>query len=1162
MGRGRRFVAHFLHVDKSPPPSAIAGLIGATQSLTQPVLHQTSPDHQEPRIDHIRHETPVSSRPVSVLGSPTATCGIAADNTPLQAPTQQQHQPSRDRQHHDDSTNRDPSIWARAFRHFMESRPELAAYYARHLESLGEDKSATTRSAEGTHAEAVAPAPTTTLQKIDLIVKKLHDHREQRQWKVPLAGKDIKIREQAEKLAKFLLWSDPIVKDALSAQPYAALAWSGVSFLLSLLTTGTSQHASMLHGFEIVNDTLVYWHICEDTYLSPAAADSKSPSPAPLPEHASLSTSLTRLYSLLIEYQALAIAHLSRSQVTRALEKVMAGNEWVDRITQIEAENERCRKMIDPIKERQIQDRAEDAFKAMLESKEILNGIKEALEESKSMVQRNYEDQLERNLLHDLAGDYEGFKNLGNPRRVEGTCEWFFRDKDFRQWRDGEQGVLWVTAGPGCGKSVLARALVDEGRLATRVTTTAVAHFFFKKGDGRRMKASSALAALVHQLLTQNAGTRGSMDDALRRHRSHGVALATNFSELWGALVHYVGSSDAPEAVCVLDALDECDEEDREMLMEQIRGFYRNKTANAQAGKLKFLITSRPHDGIQVALRKLSSVGALFHVDGDGLSREIGDEINLVIDDKLSSIMAGFTERDRSRISDKLKSMKQRTYLWLHLTLDIIRKTPSRFCRPRDLETFLAKLPSAVSDAYEQILGSSTDRHQTQTLLEIVVAARQPLTLDEANIALTLALADNMPASIDDLDPWPRDAFKGVVQNLCGTFVTVSDGHLSLIHQTARDFLLDPSRNRKDEGWKGCLSLAQAHSTMSRSCMHYLGLLAEHTSANSHVYLDPEKYRCLQSEQPFLAYAAAYWPTHYLVSDPTTRSKNSPELSLSNNALTLCRPVAAHVWAPQHFSRGTFLCWWTWTDVALASYVGLARVVEQILSCENINVNSRCSDFGTPLQTAVAGGHESVVHVLLEGGAVVDLDGNSDKKGSKGHGTALRIAAARGYKQIVKLLLGRGADPQLGVRGSGRGTAVEAAEAGGHGDVVEILRQAAATEPHTVERQLENPDDVDEAGSPLFPRWFDHDDLDDEPPRAGVQHRESAYEPWGDGDSVYHLNGSPAARGSPSGVSLLVPKRATAFQYMLDANDSCGVLNTMDEKQLEGGIMSDPWLRL
>ena len=92
------------------------------------------------------------------------------------------------------------------------------------------------------------------------------------------------------------------------------------------------------------------------------------------------------------------------------------------------------------------------------------------------------------------------------------------------------------------------------------------------------------------------------MDDALRRHPSRGAALATNFSELWGTLANYVGSLDVVEVTCVLDALDECDEEHREMRLEQIRGFYQNKRVSIQAGKLKFLITSRPHDGIEVAL--------------------------------------------------------------------------------------------------------------------------------------------------------------------------------------------------------------------------------------------------------------------------------------------------------------------------------------------------------------------------------------------------------------------------------------------------------------------------------------------------------------------------------------------------------------------------------
>ena len=64
------------------------------------------------------------------------------------------------------------------------------------------------------------------------MVGKLSQEREKKQWQIKLFQKEIKVREQAEKLIKFLLVSDNVIKTALSAQPYAALAWSGVSIVL------------------------------------------------------------------------------------------------------------------------------------------------------------------------------------------------------------------------------------------------------------------------------------------------------------------------------------------------------------------------------------------------------------------------------------------------------------------------------------------------------------------------------------------------------------------------------------------------------------------------------------------------------------------------------------------------------------------------------------------------------------------------------------------------------------------------------------------------------------------------------------------------------------------------------------------------------------------
>ncbi|TGO86170.1 hypothetical protein BPOR_0327g00020 [Botrytis porri] len=61
-----------------------------------------------------------------------------------------------------------------------------------------------------------------------------------------------------------------------------------------------------------------------------------------------------------------------------------------------------------------------------------------------------------------LANLYEEQKDR-NPDRVEGTCTWLFESQSFRDWRDGESsGLLWISADPGCGKSVLSKAFVDE----------------------------------------------------------------------------------------------------------------------------------------------------------------------------------------------------------------------------------------------------------------------------------------------------------------------------------------------------------------------------------------------------------------------------------------------------------------------------------------------------------------------------------------------------------------------------------------------------------------------------------------------------------------------------------------------------------------------------
>lgn len=666
-----------------------------------------------------------------------------------------------------------------------------------------------------------------------------------------------------------------------------------------------------------------------------------------------------------------------------------SSNEWAEKKQEIDKFDEVCRRLLPVSQQKEIRENRDSQLQAMQESQIILDKICEILEDGRKQTQRNYEDQQEGNLLGDLASEYEDYKDSSNPQRVVGTCEWFLNDDRFRKWRESStSSLLWVSAGPGCGKSVLSRALVDEHLLSTNVTTSTVCYFFFKDGDERRMYSTNALCAILHQLFTQDPA--GSLiEHALPSHKNYGKGLATNFTELWRILNKCAMSSDTGEIFCILDALDECSADSSRQLINQLKELYLKQDQESNRhSKLKFLITSRPYDYLEASFRKFSSTTAYLRFDGDDKSEQIGREINLVIDSRVQEIAAGFTADDQRTISEHLKRRDNRTYLWLYLTFNIIQESPSKYGKRSDVEKILTDIPLQVFDAYEKILSRSSNRAEAEILLQIVLAAARPLTLDEANVALTLALQGKHFTSCVELDSelWPTNNFESIVKNLCGLFISVYDSKLSFIHQTAREFLI----HHEQGTWKGRLSIPRSHSIISRSCLQYLLL----PDIDIPVRDAPAK----DKRRPVLAYAAYHWPFHYISQEAVLTDQSRKD------ARILCN-IAGHqtsIWAPMYF-RETHLQWEGWTDLVLASYLGLKQTVEDILLEEKIDVNMQGGDY-TALQAASAQGHQEIVRILL------DSDGiDVDKKDSMGR-TAFLLAAMEEHRAVVQTLAKARAD--------------------------------------------------------------------------------------------------------------------------------------------------------
>jgi hypothetical protein len=234
-------------------------------------------------------------------------------------------------------------------------------------------------------------------------------------------------------------------------------------------------------------------------------------------------------------------------------------------------------------------------------------------------------------LLFENACSYRDSKDR-NRERVPGTCEWFTKHSLFKQWNSSGQGqgpgLLFVTADPGCGKSVLSRYLIDEVLPDDRNRT--ICYFFFKDDFEAQKSSTRAICTLLHQIFVSD---RQLVTDAiLEKYKAYGTGFVQSFSEMWNA---FLITTSHRETVCVFDALDECQSKDRKQLIAAATKTYKNGVGQVP---LKILLTSRPYHHVRGEIfQELGPLLASIHMEGDSgpLSNEIAEEIKLVVNSRV-----------------------------------------------------------------------------------------------------------------------------------------------------------------------------------------------------------------------------------------------------------------------------------------------------------------------------------------------------------------------------------------------------------------------------------------------------------------------------------------------------------------------------------------------
>ena len=455
------------------------------------------------------------------------------------------------------------------------------------------------------------------------------------------------------------------------------------------------------------------------------------------------------LYAKILEYEAKLLAHQKKSSPLRWAKDVFSLDSWSEELDCIRDLDAKCKKVTDVI--------ADARAKAWQDEERIWQ---ETLLQQPRIAR-------EKENIRKLYSNYEAHKNL-NPNRIHGTCEWFLNHTSFLVWRESQSSsLLWLSADPGCGKSVLSKYLVDrQGEVLTvNLEQPVICYFFFKETDADRRIASKAICALLHQLLMQQRELYRYLEDDFE---IKGDDFLLDTSTLWARFLKAATNSASHEVICVLDALDECEARSRENLIYNVVKLFKSiDSGNHGKSIIKFIITSRPEINIERDFRPLTRF-ARVRLRGEDESDHIQREIDIVIEHRVRKLgfRIGLSTADQQALQDNLSKTTHRTYLWLYLTFDEIEQKLT--FDKKDIATISGAIPESVEEAYTAILNRSPDRDKARKLLHIVLAASYPLTLDEVNMAMNIRESDKY---YKDIRKRLSDDCEAIVKNTCGLFL-------------------------------------------------------------------------------------------------------------------------------------------------------------------------------------------------------------------------------------------------------------------------------------------------------------------------------------------------------------------------------------------------------
>jgi NACHT domain/Heterokaryon incompatibility protein (HET) len=352
---------------------------------------------------------------------------------------------------------------------------------------------------------------------------------------------------------------------------------------------------------------------------------------------------------------------------------------------------------------------------------------------------------------------------------LEDSYLWILGNSHFQQWRNDQQSrLLWIKGDPGKGKTMLLCGIANELK-KSMVKTDLLSYFFCQATDSRINNATAVLRGLVYLLVDQQP----LLIPHIRKKHDHAGKTLFEDANTWVALseifTNILQDPNLNSTYLIIDALDECVAD-----LPKLLDFIVEKSSVSP--RVKWIVSSRNWPDIE---ERLERAGHKVRLCLELNEESVSTAVSIYIQHKVLQLaqLKKYDNKTRDAVLDHLFSNANDTFLWVALVCQNLEKTPRRKTLAK-LNAFPPGLDSLYERMMEQIC-KSDDADLCKRILASTAIVYRPITLKELT-----SLVEMLEDMSDDLESlWE-------IISLCGSFLTIREGTIYFVHQSAKEYLL------------------------------------------------------------------------------------------------------------------------------------------------------------------------------------------------------------------------------------------------------------------------------------------------------------------------------------------------------------------------------------